>query len=53
MKNLKSPPAMVMLTGKVIVYMFKGEKCDLFGDKDNETAWKRAVNVMNNVKRFL
>lgn len=53
MKNLKSPPAMVMLTGKVIIYIFKGEKVDLFSDKDNESSWKRAVNVMNNVKRFL
>jgi dynein heavy chain len=53
MKNLKSPPAAVVLTGKVVIYMFKGEKVDLFSDKDNESSWKKAVNVMNNVKRFL
>lgn len=53
MKNLKSPPIPVVLTGKVIIYMFKGEKVDLFSDKDNESSWKKAVNVMNNVKRFL
>jgi hypothetical protein len=53
MKNLKSPPAMVMLTGKVLAYIYKGEKVDLFSDKDNEAAWKKAVLIMNNVKRFL
>lgn len=53
MKNLKSPPAMVMLTGKVLAYIFKGEKVDLFSDKDNEAAWKKACLIMNNVKRFL
>ena len=53
MKNLKTPPPAVRLTGKVVSYMFKGEKVDLFSDKDNEAAWKRAVNMMNNVKRFL
>lgn len=53
MKNLKSPPAMVMLTGKVLAYIYKGEKVDLFSDKDNDAAWKKAVLIMNNVKRFL
>jgi dynein heavy chain len=53
MKNLKIPPPLVMFTGKVVAYLFKGEKVDLFSDKDNETAWRRATNIMNNVKRFL
>ena len=53
MKNLKSPPAMVILTGKVLAFIFKGEKVDLFNDKDNDKAWKKAVIIMNNVKRFL
>jgi len=53
MKNLKSPPAMVVLTGKVLAFIFKGEKVDLFSDKDNDKAWKKAVIIMNNVKRFL
>ena len=53
MKNLKKPKAPVILTGKVVAYLFKGEKVNLFSDKDNEQAWKRAVNIMNNVKRFL
>lgn len=53
MKNLKTPPPLVMFTGKVVAYLFKGEKVDLFSDKDNETAWRRATNIMNNVKRFL
>lgn len=53
MKNLKSPPAMVMLTGKVLIYIYKGEKVDLFSDKDNEATWKKAALAMNNVKRFL
>lgn len=53
MKNLKSPPPLVMLTGKVVSYVFKGEKVDIFSDKDNDVAWKRACNIMNNVKRFL
>lgn len=53
MKNLKAPPALVILTGKVMAYIFKGEKVDIFSDKDNEAGWKRAVNIMNNVKRFL
>ena len=53
MKNLKNPPAMVMLTGKVLAFIFKNEKVDLFSDKDNESAWKKACQIMNNVKRFL
>lgn len=53
MKNLKTPPALVVLTGKVLVFIFKGEKVDLFSDKDNDAGWKKAVNTMNNVKRFL
>ena len=53
MKNLNNPPDMVTLTGKVLIFIFKGEKVDLFGDKDNESAWKKAQKVMNNVKRFL
>ena len=53
MKNLKTPPPLVMLTGKIIAYVFKGEKVDIFTDKDNDVAWKRACNIMNNVKRFL
>lgn len=53
MKNLKNPPKMVILTGKVLSFIFKGEKVDLFSDKDNDTAWKKAVIIMNNVKRFL
>ena len=53
MKNLKSPPSMVILTGKVLAFIFKGEKVDLFSDKDNEAAWKKSVIIMNNVKRFL
>ncbi len=53
MKNLKQPTTLVLLTGKVVVYMMKGEKVDLFSDKDNEAIWKKAVNLMNNVKRFL
>lgn len=53
MKNLKSPPAMVMLTGKVLAFIYKNEKVDLFSDKDNEAAWKKACLIMNNVKRFL
>lgn len=44
---------MVMLTGKVLAFIFRGEKVDLFSDKDNEEAWKKAVKIMNNVKRFL
>lgn len=44
---------MVMLTGKVLAFIFKNEKVDLFSDKDNESAWKKAVLIMNNVKRFL
>ena len=53
MKNLKSPPPLVVLTGKVLAFIFKGEKVDLFSDKDNDAAWKKAVIIMNNVKRFL
>lgn len=53
MKNLKSPPAMVMLTGKVLAFIYKNEKVDLFSDKDNDSAWKKACLIMNNVKRFL
>ena len=53
MKNLKKPPQMVVLTGKVLAFIFKGEKVDLFSDKDNESAWKKAVIIMNNVKGFL
>ena len=53
MKNLKSPPPLVVLTGKVLTFIFKGEKVDLFSDKDNEAVWKKAVITMNNVKRFL
>lgn len=44
---------MVMLTGKVLAFLFKGEKVDLFSDSDNDAAWKKAVQIMNNVKRFL
>lgn len=33
---------MVMLTGKVLAYIFKGEKVDLFSDSDNDVAWKKA-----------
>ncbi len=44
---------MVLLTGKVLLLIFKGEKVDLFSDKDNASAWKKAIKVMNNVKRFL
>lgn len=43
----------MVLTGKVLAFIFKGEKVDLFSDKDNEAAWKKAVIIMNNVKRFL
>ncbi len=44
---------MVVLTGKVLAFIFKGEKVDLFSDKDNDKAWKKAVIIMNNVKRFI
>ena len=53
MKNLANPPKMVVLTGKVLAFIFKGEKVDLFSDKDNDAAWKKAKIIMNNVKRFL
>lgn len=44
---------MVMLTGKVLAFIYKNEKVDLFSDKDNDSAWKKACLIMNNVKWFL
>ena len=52
MKNLKSPPFLVVLTGKVLASILKGEKVHLFSNKDNEAAWKKAVIIINNMKKI-
>ena len=52
-KGFKSPPALCMLTGKVVLFIYKGDKFDLFGEKDNTDAWKKTLALLSNVKRFL
>jgi len=52
-KGFKTPPALCVLSGKVLLFIFKGEKVDLFGEKDNESAWKKTLQALGNVKRFI
>jgi dynein heavy chain len=52
-KGFKTPPAMCVLTGKVLLYIYKGEKVDLHGEKDNDSCWKKTLSALGNVKRFI
>ena len=52
-KGFKSPPALCVLTGKVVLFIFKSEKVDLFGEKDNESGWKKTLVMLGNVKKFV
>jgi dynein heavy chain len=41
------------MTGKVLLYIYRGEKVDFFSEKDNADCWKKTLNVLGNVKRFI
>jgi len=36
---------MCFLTGKVLLYIDKGEKVDFFSEKDNAEAWKKTLSA--------
>lgn len=44
-KGFKSPPSMCFMTGKVLLYIYKGEKVDFFSEKDNADCWKKTLSV--------